>query len=183
VDVKKVIEVYRNLRGFDSQKVNVLKEEKETLSQWADEIVKTFYDIVYGYEETYELVKDKSRDALEKTLREWYLAIVSGEIDEKFWEKQWNVGLIHIAARVSNVYFIAMMNTIREIFTNKTLETYSADKAKELINAFNMITNIIISLVVEGYIEAFTSLSGMDKNLVNTLAQLGAQEIAQKKSE
>ena len=178
--VSEVLEVYRNLAKFDEGVLKVLSSKYSVLSSWVDELVNSFYDTLYSWEKTRALLEGKDRKRLERTLRDWYLTIVSGDISDDFWKRQWRVGLVHVANGVSNLYFISMMDFIRAFFTDKVKASFDKDEAVELIKAFNTITSVIVSLVVEGYVDAFVNLSGMDESLVHRLAQLGAQEMIDK---
>ncbi len=178
--VSEVLEAYKKLTKFKGETLRILSKDYPVLSSWADELVKGFYDVLYSWDKTRSLLEGKDREKLERTLKDWYLAIVSGNIDESFWERQWKVGLVHVANGISNLYFLSMMDFIRSFFAEKVKTSFEKDEAIELIKAFNSITSVIVSLVVEGYINAFVNLSGMDENLVHRLAQLGAQEMIDK---
>ncbi len=167
-----------DLKDIDLQ---ILEEKSEILQKWADDIVKTFYDKLYSYPNTAKIVKKFPREALEKTLKEWYLSLLKGKPSEDFWKRQWFVGLAHIARGVDNVYMLSMMSHIQLEFGKKCFETFEKDEAWRIFEAFKKLTDVITSLIVEGYLDlykkAIEGMSGIKPALIDRMAYLESQKM------
>ena len=176
-----VIKDGSSLLGLKDTDLQILEEKSEILQKWADDIVKSFYDKLYSYPNTAKIVKKFPREALEKTLKEWYLSLLKGKPSEDFWKRQWFVGLAHIARRVDNVYMLSMMSHIQLEFGKKCFETFEKDEAWRIFEAFKKLTDVITSLIVEGYLDlykkAIEGMSGIKPALIDRMAYLESQKM------
>lgn len=176
-----VIKDGSSLLGLGNNDFQILAEKSEILKTWADDIVKTFYDKLYSYPNTAKIVEKFPRQALEKTLREWYLSLLKGKLSEDFWKRQWFVGLAHIAQGVDNVYMLSMMSHIQLEFGKKCFQTFEKEEAWKIFEAFKKLTDIITSLIVEGYLDlykkAIEGMSGIKPALIDRMAFLESQKM------
>jgi len=176
-----VVKTSSELLNLEAEDFELLREERNTLSQWTNHIVKTFYDKLFSVPEALKILENVPREALEKTLADWYLSLLNGMPSNDFWKNQWFVGLAHIARGVDNHLMLSMMSLLQETFGDLCFKTYDPQRAWELYKAFKRITDTISSIIVEGYIVlykvALEGLSGMKPALVDRMAFLEAQKM------
>jgi hypothetical protein len=178
-----VINISSELIDLKPEDFEILKSERETLSKWGEEIVKTFYDKLSSAEETSKILEKFPRKSLEKTLLNWYLSILDGTPDNEFWQKQWFVALAHIARKVDNYFMLSSMSLLQETFGDLCFKYYEPKRAWEIFKAFKRITDTISAVIVEGYLVlykvALEGLSGMKPALVDRMVLLEAQKMWQ----
>lgn len=172
------------LSGFSEQDNHTLASYYSTTSQWTEEIVQVFYDALFAYEATAKVFRGSDeRPAREQTLRDWYLEVVSGKIDNSFWRKQWLVGLVHIKRKVSNAFMLGMMSKVQQVFLDKSLENLPPDQAKALYGAFKRVTDVIAGLVAEGYLEnyfiALERTVGFKRSLIARMLEVEINKMLQ----
>ncbi|AUI68661.1 protoglobin domain-containing protein [Beggiatoa leptomitoformis] len=164
------------LTGLSQQDYDILRKYAPQLEQWADGLVKVFYDTLYAYEPTAAVFKDDERKTREGTLKAWYLAVICGNYDVHFWRQQWAVGLIHIAKRVTNPYMFGMTSRLQQVFLGKCLRTFELDEAERVYSAFKRMTDTIAGIIAEGYftnyIEAMENVGGFKLSLLQRMMEL-----------
>ncbi|GAB6068128.1 hypothetical protein JCM13664_14470 [Methylothermus subterraneus] len=173
--VEQIVKDLKVLTGFGEADLAVLQKHQALISRWADEIVKAFYDTLYAYEPTAGVL-GQDRAAREKTLREWYLEIASGKLDKKFWSHQWFVGVVHIKRKVPNRFMIGMMSRVQELFLHKSLEALPREEALELYAAFKRVSDMVVGLIAESYLEnyfqALENTVGFKRTLVQRMMEV-----------
>jgi hypothetical protein len=149
----------------------LLQQHRSLTEGWVDEIVKVFYDALYGYEPTAKVFAGQDRAAREKTLRDWYLEVVSGELSEKFWQHQWFIGIVHIKRRVPNRFMLAMVSKVQQLFLQKSLQTLSPEEAIALFSAFKRLGDAVAGVIAESYLENYFSALENTVGFKRTLVQ------------
>ncbi len=179
--IKLVLESSANLNNLSKSDFELLNKYRDIFSQWTDELVKIFYDSIFKFDKTASIPYKGEREKLEKTLTDWYLDIISGKLNEKFWTKQWYVGLAHIHRKVDNKYMVAMMGKFQEEFMKKTFENFDKDLALKISLAFNRITNAILAVIVEGYInmyiKALEGMTGINKEVLDRIVAIESKKL------
>jgi len=179
--MEQILQDLITLTGLSEQDYQVLSEYADITQKWADEIVKEFYDTLFGYKPTAGVFREGERPDREVTLRNWYLEVTSGKISSDFWRHQWLVGLVHIPRKVSNPFMFGMMSRVQQIFLRKCLEAFEPLQAERIYNAFKRLTDVVAGLIAEGYylnyIEAMEHVGGIRMALVQRMIDV---EITQK---
>jgi len=140
-----------DLTEISDQDRLVLRNSADQTQQWADEYVKMFYDTLFDYGPTRALFKEGERPHREKTIRNWYLQITSGEFDDRFWRGQWQVGQRHIDREIRNSYMLGMMHQTQQFFLDKCMATFEQEQGLEVFIAFKRVTDIAAGIIAEGY--------------------------------
>ena len=172
------------LTNVSAQDVATLQEAAPEIQGWGPEIVALFYNTLYDYGETAKVFKPGERPDREVTLSDWYTKLLTGKIDETFWQHQWFVGLIHIKREVRNHVMMSMMSRIQIFFFEKCLENFDVAKTHRLFTAFKRITDVIAGLIAEGYFEnyitAMETVLGIKRNLVNNMLVMEVDRMIKK---
>ncbi len=166
------------LLGFSQEDVNLLREESEILTAWADEIIDHFYDTLLKNPKAKEIVKKYNIDVakLKSANKKWYREIVSGNVNEKFFRYSFFVGLLHIYYDVDNDMMIFMADVLRRKFLEKCLNTYEKEKALKVYEAFSKVVAAFVGFTVEGYVfmlkKSLFDILGMKPQLVDRMMKM-----------
>ncbi|MDZ7269325.1 MAG: protoglobin domain-containing protein [candidate division KSB1 bacterium] len=174
--MKETLQQAVTLTGFSEQDMQILKKSASKTQKWADFIVKEFYDTLFAYGPTAGVFKEGERPDRETTLRNWYLEVTSGNIDDKFWRHQWFVGLIHIKRRVSNNFMLGMTSRVQQLFLTKCMEDFTPKEAIIVFGAFKRVTDVVATLIADGYfinyVESLENVLGFKRALVEVLLDM-----------
>ncbi|NPA31225.1 MAG: globin [Chloroflexi bacterium] len=180
----KVLESLIELTGYTPQDAQTLSETYPITSQWADEFAKAFYDVLFAYPPTAAVFRPGERPAREQTLKDWYLRVARGDIDEKFWLWQWRVGLIHIPRRVPNDYMLGMMSRVQQLFLQKCMAAWEPEQATRVFLAFKRVTDVVAGLIAEGYMRghqlAMKELLGFRQELLDRLMEMEVDTLVER---
>ena len=86
-----------------------------------------------------------------KTIRNWDLKVVKGELDDEFWRAHLQVGRRHIEREILNAYMLGMMHQTQQFFLGKCLAIFEQDEGLAVFNAFKRVTDITAGIIAEGY--------------------------------
>jgi hypothetical protein len=139
------------LTEFSDDDRRVLQEAAKHTQLWVDQFVQTFYDTLFACPFTSGVFHEGERPKREQTIRDWYLRITSGELDDQFWEDQWRVGIRHINRRVLNSYMFGMMHRTQRFFLDKCITDFGLEKGLRIFHAFKRATDIVSGVIAEGY--------------------------------
>ncbi len=160
-DFSETFEGVTKLNELTEQDWQVLKEVVATTKDWGPAIAKRFYDQLYTYEPTAEILQAHERETREKSLLDWYEKLVSGEPGDSFWLDAWIVGLIHIRAGVPNFYMLGMVTSVKDAFAAKCRETFEPDLALRVSTSFSRIMDTVGAIIAEGYTSGI--VGGMER--------------------
>jgi hypothetical protein len=149
--VNKTLDSLMYLTEFSDDDRRVLQEAAKHTQLWVDQFVQMFYDTLFAYPLTSCIFHEGERPEREQTIRDWYLRITSGELDDNFWEDQWRVGLPHINRQVLNSYMFGMMHRTQKFFLDKCLADFGTEKGLRIYHAFKRASDIASGLIAEGY--------------------------------
>jgi hypothetical protein len=136
---------------FSDDDRHVLQEAAEHTQLWVDEFVHIFYEALFTCPFTKGLFHEGERPEREQTIRDWYLRITSGKLDDQFWEEHWQVGIRHINRQVHNSYTFGMMHRTQRFFLDKCLTNFGTEKGLQIFHAFKRASDIASGLIAEGY--------------------------------
>ncbi len=174
-EVLKYTEDLKFLTGLSSNDLEILKKYKDIALQWTDDLVKSFYDILFSYEPTASIFREGEREERENTLKDWYRRLFE-EINSDFWIWQWYVGIVHIKRKVYNRYMLGMLSRIQQMFLDKAVQNLPIEEALELYRAFKKATDVIAGVIAEGYhltyVESLQTVAGVDKQFVGKIMKL-----------
>ncbi len=174
--MKETLEHLIALTGHTPEDFAILGRHATRTRAWADEAVQVFYDTLFAYPPTAEVFQEGERAVRVASLRDWYLEITGGEVDDGFWRHQWIVGLVHIKRHVKNSFMISMISRIQQLFLAKCLAELDSTAAFEVFGAFKRVTDVVLGLVAEGYhqgyVAAVADVSGMQGALIDRMADV-----------
>jgi hypothetical protein len=150
--MKNILQDLIALVGLCSQDYFTLQAAFPETKLWGEEIIKDFYDTLFSYEPTQLVFNPDERTERESTLREWYLEVIQGQLDDNFWRRQWVVGMVHIPRKVKNPYVLGIMSHLQQLFLKKCFQTFPPERALAVYTSFKRVTDIVAGLIAEGYL-------------------------------
>ncbi|MGV6818590.1 MAG: protoglobin domain-containing protein [Thiotrichales bacterium] len=166
---------------FNDEDAATLLAHKDLLLTLEDELVKGFYDHLYEHKTTRQVFTDDEREAREKTLRDWYQRTLSGPFDQKYWEWQTFVGLVHIKRNVNNAMVSGMWGWLQTFLGQRALEALPADEALKVIKAVHALQAVVMALISESYqrnmFSAVEKASGLNEALLYRLVSTEINEM------
>lgn len=177
-----IIEDAKNLIQFSEKDIQILAQRKEILQSWADELVEDFYNRLLEYPKTKQIFeKSVPVNVVKEKFKSWYLELVSGQIDEKFYRRQFFVGLVHIYWGIENDVMIFMANHLKRAFLNKALEVFEPEEAVYVFQAFSKVVDFVIAITVEGYLftlyQGLLDIAGLKPALVERMMKMKLEEM------
>ncbi|MDH5301935.1 MAG: protoglobin domain-containing protein [Gammaproteobacteria bacterium] len=154
------------LINYHEEDWNILHAESSKIAGWTEDIVKEFYDTLYGMDEVREIFFDGERPKLENTLRHWIVSIVSGPKTQLYWNHQWYIALLHVKRGVKNLYMLGIMNRVQQLFLAKCVANYEdKEKAFRVFNAFLRISGAVSALIAECYddVQSTSTINGLSR--------------------
>ena len=153
--MQKILNDLITLVGYTEADAQTLRAVSGQTQLWATAVSTAFYDTVYAYPPTAAVFQKGERPAREETLIQWYTLLVSGLIDDDFWQWQWYVGLIHIPRGIRNAYMMGMMSRLQQLFGQQCLRTFDSEQALAVYTAFKRVTDVVAGLIAESYFESY----------------------------
>ncbi len=177
-----IIEDAKNLVQFSEKDIQVLEQRKEILQSWADELVDDFYNTLLNYPKTKRIFeKSVPVEVVKEKFKNWYLELVGGKVDEKFYRRQFFVGLVHIYWGIENDVMIFMANHLKRAFLNKALEVFEPEEAVYVFQAFSKVVDFVIAITVEGYLftlyQGLLDVAGLRPALVERMMKMKLEEM------
>ncbi len=168
------------LTGISEQDYVTLQSVAPQTQRWADDIARMFYDTLFGYGPTAQIFKEDERFVREITIRNWYLQVISGELDEKFWQHQWTVGITHISRTINNSFMLSMMSRVQQLFLEKCLQEFEPAQAERVYGAFKRVTDVVAGLIAEGYhityVEATENVGALLRSIIERKIEMEVKQ-------
>ncbi|NPB08632.1 MAG: hypothetical protein GXN96_06865 [Aquificae bacterium] len=181
--VDEVIKDAQELIKFGERDLNILRERKETLISWAEEILGYFFDQLLSYDKTRRIVESSGveKGAIKEAFLNWYRALVSGSLDMEIFKNQFFVGLIHVYRGVDNNLMMFMANVLERKFLEKCFQNFSPEEALVVYQAFKNVVDTLIAITVEGYVymlkESLVEVAGFKPALVERMMMIEIERL------
>jgi len=161
---------------FGTQDAECISKHRSLLLGLEDDIVKGFYDVLYKYPRTFEILKNDDRSKREAVLRSWWQKTLNSDFGDDYWQWQAFVGLVHIKQKVSNPMMISMWGWL--LITLSSLLKDKVDEAERIAiaTAFGRLAATIQALTAESVLvnnlAAITDATGFNHKLLDRLVGL-----------
>ncbi len=165
---------------FDAADAAVILAHRDLLLSLQDQLVKNFYDTLFGHPTTAEVFREGERPAREATLARWWQRTANGPLDDQYFAWMAMVGLVHVIRNVSNPMMLAMTDhTVAFVTEQVQLSELEPMRGAQLVQSFGRLAGTVGAIITEGYDHAVTSalftVAGMPEAL---LRRLRDQEVA-----
>ena len=181
VQLSKILKNAQNLIDVKEKDILYLRDRKDILTSWADELMDDFYDTLLKYPKTAKVFEKVPVEVVKEKNKNWYKDVVSGKIDENFYKFQFFVGLVHVYWNIENNIMIFMANRLKMKFLDKASKHFEPQEATRVFHSFSKIVDFLIALTVEGFIftlkEALFDIAGLNPNLVKNMMGIKLDEM------
>lgn len=170
--------------GFTNEQLSTLKELTPVLLPLLDELLENVLTQLYKQPMLTRIAHDhSSRDRLKQVFVDYFHSLLSGELDERFFEMRRRIGGTHNRAHLPVTWFLATYSAISTLLIPKVIGVLQNDPEK-LSTALMAIThaiNLDSQLVVDQYMQKrLNELNELNEENVNLQRELSAisQEMA-----
>lgn len=159
-----------------AEDIAVLHKNKDYVSSLKEAISLKFYDILFENELTRNVFHENERPIREKSFQMWIEKTFNSEFDDKYWEWQTFVGILHIKREVKNNMMVSMVSFVTDTLTERVILDFEKKEAIELLKAWLKLSAIVTSLVVEGYrlfyLKALENVTGLSERLLDNTVKV-----------
>ena len=189
-EIKLHLEYLIDLIGLNEDDFSILKKYSIRTQMWADEFAVKFIGAISTYEPTKEIFyKEGVRlpDVGIDVVKNWYLDVISGNVDQDFWSRQYLIGLVHVKHGVKNSFRLGMMSVVQQLFLTACLDEFDKDEAIKLYLSFKKITDVISGITAEGYfpslLVAIQRTTGIKKQVMDKMVNLEIDNLISERRE
>ena len=181
--ISKIIELSSSLLQLMDRDFQILKDRREILQTWAEDIAKAFYHRHTAHPETLKLIENLPKEEFETTLKNWYIGLLQGKPDIKFWLMQWFIALDYLAKGVPNAQMASLlqMTIVQMEFGRLCFQHFEDAEAWVVYESFKKITTVVNALVIEGYMnfykKALENMAGLKTTLVDRIVYLESKKM------
>lgn len=152
---------------FRESDAKIIRDYREPLMGLEADVVKAFYDTLYGHQATSAIFIEGERPDRELTLSNWWRRTVLGPLDEEYFAWMAMVGLVHVARGVSNPMMLSMASFVTSFVADRVAGmALDRAQAEALIEAFRRLSSTVGSVISFGYDRAY------DRAVVTALNEL-----------
>ncbi|MBM7663468.1 heme-based aerotactic transducer [Bacillus mesophilus] len=160
--------------GVTNEHLVVLQESQPFLLELIDEVLQKVLNQLYKQPFLQRIASEhSSRERLYQVFVRYFKSVLSGNLDEEYFEMRKRIGGTHNGANLPAAWFIATYSALNTLLVPQIIKKFQGDPERltKVILALTHITNLDSQLVVENYIES----------RMNELKQMNAsKEILQK---
>ena len=171
---------------FNKQDALLLHQHSELLLSLQNTIVEGFYDTLYQHPKTRKILKNTHRFKQEQVLGLWWHKTITSNFNEKYWEWQVYVGLVHIKHKITNPMMISMWGWMLVTLRTELKQKLPHQDIDPLMSAFSRLATTIQALTAESffdnYVEAIESVTGFKGGLIDRMVSLQIDEIMESKA-
>lgn len=151
---------------------SALQANESLLLGWTEELVKVFYDSLFGHPETRAIFREGERPDREQTLRQWWERSVRGPFDDSYWAWQAYVGLIHVKRKVKNPMMLGHVALIERFICSKL----QGPEHQAVREALSRLLATVASLIAQGYediyLKAIGEITGQEGKLLDRSVEI-----------
>lgn len=175
---QKVLDTLPPEDRFSEEDAKVIHENKAFLLSLEGDLVKAFYDSLFGHSSTRAVFHEGERPMREDTLKHWWQRTLEGPFDQEYWAWQAYVGLVHVRRKVNNTMMIGHSTLVATFVSEKA----HAQGLPLVAKAIERLMGNVAAIVVQGYeevqLEAVMDITGQNRSLVDHTVQTAIKDIA-----
>jgi len=160
--------------SFRAEDDAVIAQHAEFLNGLGSTIVDSFYQTVFGHEQTAKVFHEGERPAREDSLANWWARTIAGPRDDRYFGWLALVGLLHVVRGVSNPMMLSMADHIGAVVAEQAREAQLPEADQAALNeAFRRFLATVSAVITFGYdiaVEnALFEVAGMPSALLHRL--------------
>lgn len=175
------LDVFHHIGGFSPQDVVDLSALAPQVRAKVPEVNEAFYARLLSRPEVAKHIEGKL-ERLKETHRNWMMDLVGGVYDETFWERQRQIGRVHVQAHIPPLFVSASMSFLRSelprVLTDQEMTTAEAEQVQRGLSAFLRLLDLCQMLIDKAYederLRRLSDATGMRPSLIENLIDLRA---------
>ncbi|YCA13432.1 globin-coupled sensor protein [Bacillus sp. AK128] len=137
--------------------LNLLQNSQEFIFEMVDEVLQKVLDQLYKQPILKGIASEHTnRERLYQVFVRYFKSVLSGNLDEQYFEMRKRIGGTHNGANLPASWFIATYSALNTLLIPQIIRKFKGDPEtlSKMILAITHITNLDSQLVVENYIES-----------------------------
>ncbi|MDQ0861747.1 heme-based aerotactic transducer [Bacillus sp. V2I10] len=170
--------------GYTNEQLETLKELNPVVMPLLDEILETVLNHLYKQPVLSRIDMDHStRARLKSVFADYFKSLLSGEMDERFFEMRYRIGGTHNSAHLPVTWFLATYSAFSSLLIPKVIQVLQNEpqKLSVALLAITHAINLDSQLVVDQYMQKrMNELNDLNEENVNLQRELSSisQEMA-----
>ncbi len=163
----------KKLFGIDASTIASLQYCKTLFTQYIDQVVDEFYDVLTSIDDNTVLIGDADTLARLRTAQQRYiLELFSGQYDSNYVNNRLRIGLVHKRIGVTPKLYLSAVKTLKDTLIHilRRHET-DIDRVFNIIEAIDRILYFDTSLVFDTYIRSLVSEIEIEKHRTEIYAR------------
>ena len=164
--------------------INILKQHEPFFRKNIDALTQDFYDILFSYPPTTEVFQEGERKIREKSFKEWVFKTINGNFEDKYWQWQTFVGILHVKRNIRNNVMISMMGRVNDIVITAALQQLPLEDALALKSAWLKLASMVLSLISESYhffyLKAISEATGLPVKLFDNAVKIEIDNLVER---
>ncbi|MFT9850384.1 protoglobin domain-containing protein [Aneurinibacillus sp. REN35] len=153
------LETHKRFLNLTPARLRLLAENKELISNLAQELVEVFYEKLMQHEELKSIIHEHSTvERLGKTFVMYCESLATDKVDLEYVQARMRIGNVHNRVRLLPSWYIAANQVITEFFVQRIAEKYARHdlhKGIEIISALSGLMNLDTQIIMESYIAIY----------------------------
>ena len=134
-----------------TEDIKILHDNKQFVLDREDVIFEGFFDILLNFEQTKNVFKEGEIPRVKAVFKRWLKITLSSDFDDKYWQWQTFVGLVHIKRGVTNNVFISMLSVVTEMLVSEVTANVPNKTGVPILKAWLKLSRVLASLISESY--------------------------------
>ena len=164
-----------------TEDIKILHDNKQFVLDREDVIFEGFFDILLNFEQTKNVFKEGEIPRVKAVFKRWLKITLSSEFDDKYWQWQTFVGLVHIKRGVTNNVFISMLSVVTEMLVSEVTANVPNKTGVPILKAWLKLSRILASLISESYrlfyLQAVEEVTSIDEKLLDRISMLAIDKL------
>ena len=164
-----------------TEDIKILHDNKQFVLDREDVIFEVFFDILLNFEQTKNVFKEGEVPRVKAVFKRWLKITLSSEFDDKYWQWQTFVGLVHIKRGVTNNVFISMLSVVTEMLVSEVTANVPNKAGVPILKAWLKLSRILASLISESYrlfyLQAVEEVTSIDEKLLDRISMLAIDKL------
>jgi signal transduction histidine kinase len=158
VDIEAIYRRYQELQvwvGWTDEAARRVAAVAELIAPHLVALIDDFYDEIGRHPNARKVITGGQAqiERLKGTLRQWLRELVSGQYDQNYVARRWQVGWRHVEIGLEQVYTNAALSRLRTGLMRILHENWSGDRAalQETVRALNKLLDLDLAIIEDAY--------------------------------
>lgn len=166
---------------LSDEDIKTIHDNKDFILDREDVIFDKFFEILLNFEPTKNVFTEGEVPIVMKVFKRWLKITVTSEFNDKYWQWQTFVGLVHIKRGITNNVFISMLSVVTEMLVEEVVNNVPKESAIPILQAWLRLSRMISALISESYrifyLRTVEEVSSINENLLDKMAFIAIDKL------